>query len=37
MEEILNGIGDEVGEEKIEKLKFEINDIIIKSLSMATS
>lgn len=37
MEEILEIIGYDVGEEKLEKLKFEIYDIIIKSLSMATA
>lgn len=37
MEEVLEGIGYESGDEKLEELKFQIYDLIIKSLSMATS
>ena len=37
MEETLEEIRYDVGDEKSKILRFEINDIIIKSLSMATS
>lgn len=34
---VFEGIGIDYGEEALDKLKFNIYDLIIKSLSMATS
>lgn len=38
MEQVFDqmAMDDDIGEEKVKKLKFDIYDIIVKSLSMAT-